>query len=61
MAKRKLNIRIHDPYPPEVMSDYIFRLFLEVDAAKVDRAIERAHEEFANCEGEQTAQLSQSL
>lgn len=61
MAKRKLNIRIHDPYPPEVMSDYIFRLFLEVDAAKVDRAIERAHEEHAACGREQPAQLSQSL
>ena len=61
MAKRKLNIRIHDPYPPEVMSEYLFRLFLEVDEAKVGRAIQQAGMEPAGFEEQQTDVPAQSL
>ena len=42
MAQRKLNIRIHDPYDPVVMAEYLFQLFLEVNTAKADRVLEQA-------------------
>ena len=44
MAKRKLNYRFHNPNPVEVTADYILKLFIEVNAKKVDRVMQEVAE-----------------
>ena len=40
MAKRKLNYRFHNPNPVEVTADYILKVFIEVNAKKVERVMQ---------------------
>ena len=40
MKARKLNYRFHDPNPPEVTADFLEKLFIEVNAPKIERAIQ---------------------
>lgn len=42
MKKRKLNYRFHDPNPVDVTADFLLKLLIEVNAEKVERAIEEA-------------------
>lgn len=48
MKKTKLNYRFHDPNPADVTADFLLKLLIEVNAEKVERAIE---EEALKCEG----------
>jgi len=42
VKKRKLNYRFHDPNPAAVTANYILKVFLEVNARKVENAINEA-------------------
>ena len=37
MKKQKLNYRFHNPNTAEVTANYILKVFIEVNAKKVDR------------------------
>lgn len=50
MKKRKLNYRFHDPNPAAVTADYILKLFIEVNAGKVEAAIQKAAETFPDAD-----------
>lgn len=45
MKQQKLNYRFHNPNPPDVMAEFLFRLFIEVNKGKVERALRAAAEE----------------
>ena len=40
MKKQKLNYRFHNPNTAEVTADYIVKVFIEVNAKKVDRVMQ---------------------
>ena len=40
MARKKLNYRFHNPNPVEVTADYILKVFIEVNAKKVERVMQ---------------------
>lgn len=71
MKQQKLNYRFHDPNPPDVMAEFLFRLFIEVNKNKVDRALRAAAEEIEkeerallhsqNAEGPQKESVCQKL
>ncbi len=42
MGKKKLNYIFHDPNTRDVTASFLFDLFVEVNAAKVDRIIGEA-------------------
>ena len=42
MKKCKLNYRFHDPNPAAVTADYILKIFIEANAGKVEKAIQKA-------------------
>ena len=42
MKKTKLNYRFHNPNPADVTADFLLKLLIEVNAEKVERAIEEA-------------------
>lgn len=42
MKKRKLNYRFHNPNTAEVTADYLAKILVEVNAKKVEKAIEIA-------------------
>jgi len=42
VKKTKLNYRFHDPNPADVTADFLLKLLIEVNAEKVERAIEEA-------------------
>ena len=42
MKQRKLNYRFHDPNSAEDTADFLCKLLIEVNAGKVERAIEEA-------------------
>ena len=42
MKKRKLNYIFHNPNTPEATADYILKLFVEVNASKVEAVIRQA-------------------
>ena len=61
MKKRKLNYRFHNPNTSAETADYILKVFMEVNARKVEAAIREAvgtypktHEETNCCEGHPT-------
>ncbi len=39
-----LDYRFHNPNPPEVASEYILKVFIEVNKPKVERAVREAKE-----------------
>lgn len=39
--KRKLNYRFHNPNTPEKTADYITKVFIEVNRAKVDMLLQQ--------------------
>lgn len=45
MKKRKLNYRFHNPNPVDVTADYILKVLIEANEAKVERTIEKAAEQ----------------
>ena len=49
MKQRKLNYRFHNPNSAEDTADFLCKLLIEVNAGKVERAIEEAA---SKCEGE---------
>lgn len=58
MKKRKLNYRFHNPNTAAETADYILKVFMEVNAGKVEAAIREAvstypeiHENTSCCEG----------
>ncbi len=40
MKKQKLNYRFHNPNTAEVTADYILKVFIEVNAKKVERIMQ---------------------
>ena len=42
MKQRKLNYRFHNPNSAEATADFLCKLLIEVNAGKVERAIEEA-------------------
>ena len=44
MKKQKLNYRFHNPNTAEVTADYILKVFIEVNAKKVDRVMQEVAE-----------------
>lgn len=42
MKQRKLNYRFHNPNSAEATADFLCKLLVEVNAGKVERAIEEA-------------------
>lgn len=44
MKRQKLNYRFHNPNTAEVTADYILKLFIEVNAKKVDRVMQKVAE-----------------
>ena len=44
MAKTKLNYRFHNPNSVEATADYILKVFIEVNAKKVDRVMQEVAE-----------------
>ena len=44
MKRQKLNYRFHNPNTAEVTADYILKLFIEVNAKKVDRIMQEVAE-----------------
>ena len=42
MKQRKLNYRFHNPNSAEDTSNYLFKILIEVNIGKVERAIEEA-------------------
>lgn len=55
MNKRKLNYHFHNPNSAEDTADFLCKLLVEVNAGKVERAIEEAASKFAE-EGEYIAE-----
>ena len=58
VKRRKLNYRFHDPNPAAVTADYILKIFIEVNAEKVEAAIQQTaasipapNEKSVCCEG----------
>lgn len=45
MKQQKLNYRFHNPNTPEETAEFLFRLFIEVNKNKVERALRAAAEE----------------
>ena len=45
MKKQKLNYRFHNPNTAEVTADYILKVFIEVNAKKVERVMQEVAEE----------------
>ena len=45
--KRKLNYIFHNPNSPEVTSEFLVTLFIEVNMGKVEKAVREASEETA--------------
>ena len=45
LKERKLNYRFHNPNSAEDTADFLCKLLIEVNADKVERAIEEAAEE----------------
>ena len=41
MKKQKLNYRFHNPNTAEVTADYILKVFIEVNAKKVERVMQK--------------------
>ena len=48
MKRRKLNYIFHNPNTLEATADYILKLFLEVNASKVEAVIRKASGEIEN-------------
>ena len=44
MKRQKLNYRFHNPNTAEVTADYILKVFIEVNAKKVERVIQEVAE-----------------
>ena len=44
MKKQKLNYRFHNPNTAEVTADYILKVFIEVNAKKVERVMQEVAE-----------------
>lgn len=44
MKKRKLNYRFHNPNPVDVTADYILKIMMQTNEAKVERALRDAAE-----------------
>ena len=44
MKKQKLNYRFHNPNTAEVTADYILKVFIEMNAEKVDRVMQEVAE-----------------
>ena len=44
MKKQKLNYRFHNPNTAEVTANYILKVFIEVNAKKVDRVMQEMAE-----------------
>ena len=44
MKKQKLNYRFHNPNTAEVTANYILKVFIEVNAKKVDRVMQEMSE-----------------
>ena len=44
MKKQKLNYRLHNPNTAEVTADYILKVFIEVNAKKVERVMQEVAE-----------------
>ena len=42
MKKQNLTFRFHDPNPPGAAAEHILKVFLEVNAPKVEQAIRAA-------------------
>lgn len=42
MKKRKLSYRFHNPNPADVTADYILKVLIEANEAKVEEAIDEA-------------------
>ena len=47
MKKQKLNYRFHNPNTAEVTADYILKVFIEVNAEKVERVMQEVAEKSA--------------
>lgn len=47
MKKQKLNYRFHNPNTAEVTGDYILKVFIEVNAKKVERVMQEVAEKSA--------------
>lgn len=45
MKQQKLNYRFHNPNTPEETAEFLFRLFIEVNKNKVERALRAAVQE----------------
>ena len=45
MKQQKLNYRFHTPNTAEVTADYILKVFIEVNAKKVERIMQEVVEE----------------
>ena len=45
MAKRKLNYRFHNPNPVEVTAEYILKVMIEANAAKVEKTLQEEMEQ----------------
>lgn len=59
MKQRKLNYRFHNPNSAEATADFLCKLLVEVNAGKVERAIEEAA---LKCEEEgEYIELSESI
>ena len=42
MKRQKMNYRFHNPNTAEVTADYILKIFIEVNARKVERVMQEA-------------------
>jgi ribosomal protein L22 len=54
MKKQTLIYRFHDPNPPEVTAEFLAKLFVEVNAEKVHKAVLEAANANAQHEVEQS-------
>lgn len=52
MKKPKLEYRFHNPNTEEETADYILKLFVEVNANKVERALQEVVDTIENTENE---------
>lgn len=59
MTQRKLNYRFHNPNSAEDTANYLFKILIEANAGKVERAIEEAALKCAE-EGEYIAELKKT-
>lgn len=59
MKQRKLNYRFHNPNSAEDTANYLFKILIEANAGKVERAIEEAALKCAE-EGEYIAELKKT-